>query len=596
MGTERIRRPDSPPVHRHGRPEHGEAAATETDAEATPLPDSLGPGTALPDPTMGRMRTVFGQDFSDVRVHTDAAADESARAEGAQAYTVGHDIVFATDKFAPHTNDGERLLAHELGHVLEQRATGRHRLARQPVQQQLPETQADHRDDVALEIQALRRSAELYGVRDPRRGPLTHVALDAVPRLLADWLRMRDWAATVIATKLGGDAALTTQLRAAYRDAVRALLTWAGSAVQRGQAGGAGRPSTDELYLRHQQLIHAWAWPEARLDPHRNDLLDAVPQAERARIRIDTEERNIQRLANVLSGDAIIPALPQGTVVRVAPGIPPGQRQALANLAQFMVTSGTPLLLGVNRSKTVRLDLSAQGGGRGTYRLTQVRHPAAHGRPVWREVLVEHLATLGPERDQTKVQLGGRELFDSHGFTRDDSWSHAEFAQLLGALATIPESMLAGLDGIRFLRVAELPKKFDAEYYPDHSIRVANSAFPRGADPLPAYQGPHQPAGAFQQLIAHEIGHAIAARKQVRQADKAARAALRAARGEVSEFRAAAGRDGRTRITTYTDESWREYYAESFSLYITDPEGLQRLRPNVYRFFAQRHPDPDRLP
>ncbi|MGW9024482.1 eCIS core domain-containing protein [Streptomyces sp. NPDC055722] len=125
------------------------------------------------------MRTAFGQDFSDVRVHTDAAADESAHAVGAQAYAVGHDIVFAAGRFAPHTEDGERLLTHELGHVLEQRISGR-RLARQPVHQQVAApTQADQRDYVASVIRFLHGSAESYGMwgpvdaRDPRIGPLT---------------------------------------------------------------------------------------------------------------------------------------------------------------------------------------------------------------------------------------------------------------------------------------------------------------------------------------------------------------------------------------------------------------------------------------
>jgi hypothetical protein len=62
----------------------------------------------------------FGRDFSQVRVHTDAAAAESARTLGARAYTVGRDIVFGRGEYAPHSAAGQRLLAHELGHVVQQ--------------------------------------------------------------------------------------------------------------------------------------------------------------------------------------------------------------------------------------------------------------------------------------------------------------------------------------------------------------------------------------------------------------------------------------------------------------------------------------------
>ena len=65
----------------------------------------------------------FGYDFGVVRVHRDARAAESARSVHAQAYTVGHDIVFDSGGFAPQTKTGSRLLAHELTHVVQQNAT-----------------------------------------------------------------------------------------------------------------------------------------------------------------------------------------------------------------------------------------------------------------------------------------------------------------------------------------------------------------------------------------------------------------------------------------------------------------------------------------
>jgi hypothetical protein len=66
------------------------------------------------------MASRFGHDFSGARVHTDAKAAESARAINAEAYTVGSDIVFAQGQYTPKTAKGQRLLAHELTHVVQQ--------------------------------------------------------------------------------------------------------------------------------------------------------------------------------------------------------------------------------------------------------------------------------------------------------------------------------------------------------------------------------------------------------------------------------------------------------------------------------------------
>jgi hypothetical protein len=64
------------------------------------------------------------QDFSSVRIHTDANAAKSAEAVAAHAFTAGNHIVFGTGQFAPGTNTGRRLLAHELAHVVQQSRIG----------------------------------------------------------------------------------------------------------------------------------------------------------------------------------------------------------------------------------------------------------------------------------------------------------------------------------------------------------------------------------------------------------------------------------------------------------------------------------------
>lgn len=66
----------------------------------------------------------FGYDFSSVRVHAGAAAEQSARDVKAHAYTVGSNIVFGAGRYAPASNEGRRLLAHELTHVVQQGGGG----------------------------------------------------------------------------------------------------------------------------------------------------------------------------------------------------------------------------------------------------------------------------------------------------------------------------------------------------------------------------------------------------------------------------------------------------------------------------------------
>lgn len=66
----------------------------------------------------------FGQDFSQVRVHTGPDAGAFARSMGAKAVTSGDDIAFAQGRFAPDSTPGRTLLAHELAHVAQQRQGG----------------------------------------------------------------------------------------------------------------------------------------------------------------------------------------------------------------------------------------------------------------------------------------------------------------------------------------------------------------------------------------------------------------------------------------------------------------------------------------
>ena len=79
-------------------------------------------GEPLDGQTRTFMESQFGHDFGQVRVHTGREATESASRLSARAYTVGGHIVFGSGQYAPSSNAGRRLLAHELTHVVQQGA------------------------------------------------------------------------------------------------------------------------------------------------------------------------------------------------------------------------------------------------------------------------------------------------------------------------------------------------------------------------------------------------------------------------------------------------------------------------------------------
>jgi len=84
------------------------------------------PGRPLEPALRQDMEKRFGHDFSRVRVHSGAVAEQSAQDVDAKAYTVGHDIVFGAGRFTEGTNEGRRLIAHELTHVVQQSGVARH--------------------------------------------------------------------------------------------------------------------------------------------------------------------------------------------------------------------------------------------------------------------------------------------------------------------------------------------------------------------------------------------------------------------------------------------------------------------------------------
>lgn len=92
-------------------------SAHGVEAFRVPLRPKAG-GLPLPSDVRTKMETAFSADFSDVRVHI----GHEATSLGAIAYTWGTNIHFAPGQYNPHTIQGQKLLGHELWHVVQQRS------------------------------------------------------------------------------------------------------------------------------------------------------------------------------------------------------------------------------------------------------------------------------------------------------------------------------------------------------------------------------------------------------------------------------------------------------------------------------------------
>jgi hypothetical protein len=101
------------------RQESGGPAEIDEETAAA-IQRQRGQGQSLDKGMAQKAGDSLGHDFEDVTVHTDAQADKLSRQLGAKAFTTGKDIYFREGEYQPHSQDGQKLLSHELTHVVQQ--------------------------------------------------------------------------------------------------------------------------------------------------------------------------------------------------------------------------------------------------------------------------------------------------------------------------------------------------------------------------------------------------------------------------------------------------------------------------------------------
>jgi hypothetical protein len=107
-------------------------ASSAADAGGSAIPDVSGASDSMQgggQPLTHAERSFFeprlGVDLTEVRLHTNARAAQTARELNARAFTVGHDVAFGAGEYVRESPEGRRLLAHELAHVVQQRGDRR---------------------------------------------------------------------------------------------------------------------------------------------------------------------------------------------------------------------------------------------------------------------------------------------------------------------------------------------------------------------------------------------------------------------------------------------------------------------------------------
>lgn len=224
----------------------GHVPSTRGNVPTELVDDALrSPGQPLDSATHAIMAGRFGSDFSHVRVHADHAAARSASALSARAYTLGHHVVFGRGEWAPSTNTGRRLLAHELVHVLQQQraAVG---VQRQPVAGGTSTTQPPTQEEFVRDtIRFLEDSAQYYE-------QVAQVPQAVFDRVIDSWYSMVIRQGTLIDTDLHGDATLKAKLQAAYTSALRVLVR---------KHAATAKTTEDDLYRINSGRIPSWAQP-----------------------------------------------------------------------------------------------------------------------------------------------------------------------------------------------------------------------------------------------------------------------------------------------------------------------------------------------
>lgn len=212
---------------------------------------SPGPGQPLPERVRAKMEKALDADFSEVRIHTDDQAEQV----GAHAFTSGSDLHFAPGRYNPESESGQKLLGHELTHVVQQRQgrveTAFQGSANTMVQNLELEAEADalgNRAAISSEVDSKSPQAEAAEPVSNHSAQQKPVVQGAIPAAL-----------TAIGKALTSATAVNASTVAGAVLAAGATAAAAGTAIMPGQTG-----------VQEVQLENGWM---SNTDKHKFELI-----------------------------------------------------------------------------------------------------------------------------------------------------------------------------------------------------------------------------------------------------------------------------------------------------------------------------------
>lgn len=167
-------------IQRKAQHEIMAGADTTTDPNLALQAAAAEPGAPLTAPIRRQVEVSTGANLSGVRIHTGPAASQAASAISARAYTTGQDIHFGADQYRPDTPDGDRLIAHELVHTIQQQAGGGSGLQQKMEVSQPGDPAEREADAIAERVVSGRSSVEAASQVQQTAGAVQRDVLDVV--------------------------------------------------------------------------------------------------------------------------------------------------------------------------------------------------------------------------------------------------------------------------------------------------------------------------------------------------------------------------------------------------------------------------------
>jgi hypothetical protein len=150
----------------------GDEGSQKGSVDPQSVQSQLDTGHSLDSNTKSKMESAFGQDFSDVKIHTDSKAGQLSNDLNARAFTIGKDVAFASREYQPGTLIGDALIAHELAHVVQQGGSTDSTMQKEETESGSLEEDAD--------TSAVGAMVSLWG---GFKGGFANIARNAMPRL-----------------------------------------------------------------------------------------------------------------------------------------------------------------------------------------------------------------------------------------------------------------------------------------------------------------------------------------------------------------------------------------------------------------------------